>query len=62
MSGDNRRNDYPAEDERYDNEVARKLADRVMKVQSKWDRVGGLYEMAYRGALAGLNYQYQVNS
>ena len=54
--------EYPDDDKRYDNELARKLADRLMKVQSKWDRVGGLYEMAYKGALAGLNYQYQVNS
>ena len=54
--------EHPDDDERYDNEVARKLADRVMKVKDEYDRIGGLYEMAYKGALAGLNYQYQVNS
>lgn len=51
--------EHPDDDERYDNEVARKLADRVMKVKDEWGRVGGLYEMAYKGALAGLKYRWE---
>ena len=39
-----------------DEKIARRIADRVMKVKSPLDRIGGLYEMAYKGALAGLTY------
>ena len=40
----------------YDDEIAREIADKVMKVKDEYDRIGGLYEMAYKGALAGLTY------
>ena len=36
--------------------IAGQIADEVMKVKSEYDRIGGLYEMAYKGALAGLIY------
>lgn len=39
--------------------IAKQIADKVMKVESDWDRVGGLYEMAYKGALAGLKYRWE---
>ena len=38
--------------------IAKRLADEVMKVKSEFDRIGGLYEMAYKGALAGLRYRW----
>lgn len=37
--------------------TAREIADRVMNVKSEWDRVGGLYEMALKGATAGILHE-----
>ena len=37
--------------------TAREIADRVMNVKSDWDRVGGLYEMALKGATAGILHE-----
>ena len=38
--------------------IARKLADEVTGALCEFDRIGGLYEMAYKGALAGLHYRW----
>ena len=56
MPGDNRTDDYPAHDDLYCDEIAREIADSVARVKDPYDRIGGLYEMAYKGALAGLTY------
>lgn len=39
-----------------DNEAkAKEIADKVTRAQDDLDRIGGLYEMAFKGALLGLD-------